>query len=110
MAAILILNLAFFGSAFAQNSKYCDPTLCTSWNGVVSKHIGCPGTAVNVCPAGAQKTTMTAVLKAFILDKHNSYRNTLAGGGVAGLTGAVQMPTLVSYKLLNAKTFQLRDH
>lgn len=108
LAVILILSLALFGSAAAQNAKYCDATLCTSWDKVVSKHIGCPGTAVNKCPAGAVKTTMTAELKTFILDKHNTYRNTLAGGGVAGLSGAVQMPTLVSYtlNLLKSKTFQ----
>lgn len=73
---------------------YCDRNLCRYFTGsifVTRPHIGCPGVAVNKCSKDSLAITMDEEMQKFILDKHNSYRNALAGGNIKGFATASAM-------------------
>lgn len=57
-------------------------------------HIACPGVAQNKCPADAAAIPMDDAMQAFILSKHNAYRNALAAGQVNGFAPASAMPEM----------------
>uniref|UniRef100_A0A336LXI4 CSON007480 protein n=1 Tax=Culicoides sonorensis TaxID=179676 RepID=A0A336LXI4_CULSO len=92
-----VILLIFVACALAQDAKYCDPALCTTYTSagyVTRPHIACPGNAPSNCPADAAAIPMDAAMQSFILQKHNSYRNALAGGTVNGFATAVRMPEM----------------
>lgn len=96
IALLLMLSRKVLG----QDQKYCDPSLCTSWNGHVEPHIGCPGNAPNYCPPDAVEIEMTQGWIEYIVHKHNKFRNDLAGGGVVGqFPAARRMPLMVRFRL-----------
>lgn len=86
---------------YAQDSGYCDPDLCTDSWGRVTDHIGCPGVAKDECPKDARWIPIEKELRKLVLDKHNGYRNKLAGGELSGFPSAKRMPTIVGYYVLS---------
>lgn len=92
---VILLGITCILGVYGQDAGYCDPDLCTDYLGRVSDHIGCPGVAKDECPKGARWIQIDKELREIVLDKHNSYRNSLAGGKVAGFPSAKRMPTIV---------------
>lgn len=93
--SVLLLGLTCILGVYGQDSGYCDPDLCTDYMGQVSDHIGCPGVAKDECPSDARWIQVEKDLRKMVLDKHNSYRNKLAGGQMSGFPSAKRMPTIV---------------
>lgn len=94
---LLIFVLTFARQIYSQDEKYCNPSLCRSWDGKVEPHIGCPGNAPNYCPSDAHEIEMTQDWINYIVHKHNKYRNDLAGGSVGKFPQARRMPVMVRY-------------
>lgn len=98
---LIILLITLNGSVLGQDQKYCDPSLCTSWNGEIEPHIGCPGNAPNYCPPDTVEIVMTQGWIDYIVHKHNKFRNDLAGGGVGQFPAASRMPLMVRLSYFN---------
>lgn len=81
---------------YGQDQYYCNPDLCTDWAGNAKPHIACPGVQRSQCPSDARAISLDGEFKQLILDRHNNYRNTIAGGQLDGFPSAKQMPTIVS--------------
>lgn len=93
-----ITILAFLNKIIqGQDQKYCDPSLCTSSNGIIEPHIGCPGNAPNYCPSDDVEIEMTQSWIDYIVHKHNMFRNNLAGGKVGQFLPARRMPLMVRF-------------
>ncbi|XP_063697471.1 antigen 5 like allergen Cul n 1-like [Culicoides brevitarsis] len=89
---ILIFIFCVISVTFAAN--YCDKEkYCKFFNGreyELRDHIACPGVAKNICPKGSKAIPINA-LKSIILDRHNKYRNDIAGGKTSGYSPASGM-------------------
>uniref|UniRef100_A0A336KUT9 CSON015468 protein n=1 Tax=Culicoides sonorensis TaxID=179676 RepID=A0A336KUT9_CULSO len=90
----LILLLYFIRGVFNLDQKYCDPALCTRWDGKIDPHIGCPGNAQSYCPPDTQEIEMTQSWIEYIVHKHNVLRNDLAGGRIGEFPAAKRMPLI----------------
>lgn len=75
----VVISLAAYVAA--QSQVYCDPALCSGRSNV---HIGCPGVAVNKCPADVNVINM-AQHQSTILNMLNGFRNDLASGQIRNL-------------------------
>lgn len=90
---LVLINLAKI--SLQQNLKFCQPpyqpNLCPNYD-----HVACLDyfDQIENCPIDAQKINLN-FLKDWILEKHNSFRNSIAGGGLQAFPPAAQMPTLV---------------
>lgn len=77
-------------------NEYCSSLLCREeMSGEVLPHIGCPGVAESDCPPDVREIVINSYTRQMVLDKHNSYRNQLAGGLIGSLPSAKRMPTIV---------------
>lgn len=84
----IIFLFAIFASSNAVD--YCS---------ICSNHIACnnPGNWGSNC-VDPELLTLTAEIKASILNSHNNYRQNVASGGVAGFSSATKMSRIVSKK------------
>ncbi|XP_063697473.1 antigen 5 like allergen Cul n 1-like [Culicoides brevitarsis] len=86
--------VTFCAIAAVAAENYCDPSLCTVWGWNLGPHIACPGYYQNKCEPGAREIVITPELRQLILDKHNRYRDDLAGGRVHGFERAAHLPEM----------------
>ncbi|XP_058123267.1 antigen 5 like allergen Cul n 1-like [Anopheles ziemanni] len=90
MAGKLLFACFFIGGVVP---PYCEVSYCPS----DKTNVGClppPQAGGPACGASPSVIPMTATLQTLILDLHNSYRSTLATGGLAPFSPARRMPTL----------------
>lgn len=94
---VISLLTILYNLVLGQDQSYCNPSLCTSWNGIIEPHIGCPGNSPSYCPTDAVEIEMTKNWIEYIVHKHNMLRNNLAGGEVARFPPARRMPLIVRF-------------
>lgn len=82
--------LLIIPSSIAQDSKYCNPSLC---NGQKNVNIGCPGVLKSSCPSDAQVLNISNY-KDYVVKRHNELRNSLAAGNI-GLPKADRLTEVV---------------
>ncbi|XP_062541630.1 antigen 5 like allergen Cul n 1-like [Armigeres subalbatus] len=88
---VLFINAAIFIGQCSSFSDYCDKSLCGN-----KKHIACnvPKTFAPACGKNPKKVPMDKNRKTMILEMHNQFRNSTAGG-MNGFPQAARMPTLL---------------
>nr|QHO60650.1 antigen 5-related protein [Sergentomyia schwetzi] len=88
--------VGLFAVVISDQSVYCDPKMCPSYNNQPRHHIGCGnnGHFKSNCSADAEIIEMTKEKKILFLKLHNRLRDRFARGKVPGFKTAARMPML----------------